>query len=138
MNIGAKWAITPDKARPLLGGADESAFAEWQADPEHAVMDKATLTRISLVIGIFKGLNISFGQPLADRWITAPNERPLFGGQAPIDFMVDYGENAPGAAVGGCVERRQLMIYRMGTFEECRNLPSTALTELRPGGQTYV
>jgi hypothetical protein len=44
------------------------------------------------VIGIFKGLNTSFGQPLADRWITAPNDGPLFSGQSPLDFMAKHGE----------------------------------------------
>ena len=49
------------------------------------------MTRISLAIGIFKALNICFGEALADRWVTLKNRGLLFAGQAPIDFMIERG-----------------------------------------------
>ena len=48
--------------------------------------------RISLVIGIYKALNIYFGEPWADRWVTLENRGPLFAGQAPIEYMVRHGQ----------------------------------------------
>jgi hypothetical protein len=55
-------------------------------------LDQDTLTRISLVIGIYKALNIYFSKPLADRWITLRNRGPLFGGATPLEFMLRKGQ----------------------------------------------
>jgi hypothetical protein len=66
------------------------------------------LTRISLVIGIYKALNIYFGKPWADRWITLENRGPLFAGQSPIDYMLRHGQ--PGMAE----VRRMLDAWRGG------------------------
>jgi hypothetical protein len=62
-----------------------------QADPHGASLDQEIMTRISLAIGIFKALNICFGEALADRWVTLKNRGLLFAGQAPIDFMIERG-----------------------------------------------
>lgn len=93
INVAAEWAITADQARALLGGVDEAIYAAWQANPERVALDEATLTRVSLAIGIYKALNNDFGPPLADQWITAPNSGSLFAGIAPIEFMIERGES---------------------------------------------
>ncbi len=54
----------------LLGGVASSTFYAWKTRPKGKQLDQDTLTRISLVIGIYKALNIYFGKPWADRWIT--------------------------------------------------------------------
>ena len=96
------------QARGLLGGVASSTFHAWKTRPKGKQLDQDTLTRISLVIGIYKALNIYFGKPWADRWITLENRGPLFAGQAPIDYMLRQGQ--PGMAE----VRRMLDAWRGG------------------------
>ena len=92
VNIARKWDLTEAQARGLLGGVASSTFHAWKTRPRGRQLDQDTLTRISLVIGIYKALNIYFGKPWADRWVTLQNRGPLFAGQAPIDYMLRNGQ----------------------------------------------
>ncbi|MEO8883232.1 MAG: hypothetical protein ABI377_07485 [Devosia sp.] len=40
-----------------------------------------TLTRVSALVGIFKGLRLLFSQPLSDEWVRLPNQGPLYAGR---------------------------------------------------------
>jgi Protein of unknown function (DUF2384) len=91
VNIASKWGLTEPQARGLLGGIVSSTYHAWKNDPAHPTLNQDQLTRISLVIGIYKALQIYFGEPWADRWVTLGNRGPLFGGQAPIDYMLRDG-----------------------------------------------
>jgi hypothetical protein len=53
------------------------AFYEWKRKAR-APLDQDRLTRISVLTGIFKALNILYSKKLADRWIQLPNENPMF------------------------------------------------------------
>lgn len=57
------------------------------SNPDKGVLDKNAMTRISLIMGIDKALHPYFG-PVADHWITNPNDGPLFEGASPIEYMV--------------------------------------------------
>ena len=83
--------MTEEQARGFLGAVDVPTYLTWLADPHGTSLDQEILTRITLAIGIFKALNICFGETLADRWVTLKNRGLLFGGQAPIDFMIERG-----------------------------------------------
>jgi len=108
LNIAAKWGLTETQARGLLGGVASSTFHAWKTNPRGKKLDQDSLTRISLVIGIYKALNIYFGKPWADRWVTLGNRGPLFGGGAPLDYMLRHGQP-------GMVEvRRMLDAWRGG------------------------
>jgi hypothetical protein len=76
----------------LLGGIASSTFHAWKKEPLGKRLDQDTLMRISLVIGIYKALNIYFGKPWADRWVVLANRGPIFAGQAPIDYMLRQGQ----------------------------------------------
>ena len=89
-NIAEEWNLSESQVRGLLGGISSSTLHAWKSNPDKRVLDKNTLTRISLIIGIYKGLHTYFGDP-GDYWITHPNDAPLFGGAVPIDFMVSAG-----------------------------------------------
>ena len=108
VNVTRKWDLNEIQARGLLGGVASSTFHAWKTKPKGKQLDQDTLTRISLVIGIYKALNIYFGKPWADRWITLENRGPLFAGQAPIDYMLRQGQ--PGMAE----VRRMLDAWRGG------------------------
>jgi hypothetical protein len=108
VNISAKWGLNEAQARGLLGGVASSTFHAWKTNPRGKRLDQDVLTRISLVIGIYKALNIYFGKPWADRWVTLENRGPLFSGHAPIDYMLRHGQP-------GMVEvRRMLDMWRGG------------------------
>ncbi len=92
VNIAHKWNLNESQARGLLGGVASSTFHVWKTRPRGRQLDQDTLTRISLVIGIYKALNIYFGKPWADRWITLPNRGVLFAGLAPVDYMIRNGQ----------------------------------------------
>ena len=49
------------------------------------------LTRISALIGVYKGLHLLFVDAMADRWPRLPNRGPLFAGLSPIDSMIRGG-----------------------------------------------
>jgi len=108
VNIAAKWGLTEAQARGLLGGVASSTFHAWKTNPRGKRLDQDTLMRISLVIGIYKALQIYFGKPWADRWVTLENRGPMFAGRTPIDTMLRQGQP-------GMVEvRRMLDAWRGG------------------------
>jgi hypothetical protein len=90
-SICEKWGLNETLARGLLGDVASSTFYSWKAAPEGKTLEQDTLTRISLVIGIYKALNLYFGKELADRWITLANRGTPFDGQTPIEFMIRFG-----------------------------------------------
>jgi hypothetical protein len=92
VSIAGKWQLTEAQARGLLGGIASSTFHDWKTKPRARRLDQDTLMRISLVIGIYKALNIYFSESLADRWVVLGNRGPLFAGQAPIDYMLRQGQ----------------------------------------------
>jgi hypothetical protein len=49
------------------------------------------MTRISLLTGIFKALNILYGKRLSDRWMKLLNENAMFQGRTPLDYMLSGG-----------------------------------------------
>src|SRR3954447_1614278 len=91
-NIAKKWGLNEEQSRGLLGGIASSTFHSWRTSPEKVKLHQDTLMRISLLIGIYKSLNIYFGKPWSDRWIVLGNRGPLFNGQAPIDYMLMHGQ----------------------------------------------
>jgi hypothetical protein len=92
LNIAEKWGLSEVQVRGLLGGIASSTFHAWKTQPRGKKLDQDTLTRISLVVGIYKGLNIYFGKPWADRWVVLANRGPMFAGHPPIDYMLRQGQ----------------------------------------------
>jgi Protein of unknown function (DUF2384) len=92
VKISEEWGLSEAQARGLLGGIASSTFHAWKTDPGGKRLDQDTLMRISLILGIYKALNIYFGKPWADRWIVLENRGPMFGGHAPVDHMLRYGQ----------------------------------------------
>jgi hypothetical protein len=89
-NIMRRWAVRDADARVLLGGVTNGPYYQLKRDPSR-VLDVDRLTRVSLLVGIFKALNILYSGNLADRWIQMPNTNRLFGGQPPLDYLLRGG-----------------------------------------------
>jgi Antitoxin Xre-like helix-turn-helix domain/Antitoxin Xre/MbcA/ParS C-terminal toxin-binding domain len=107
INIARKWKLNEEQSRALLGGLASSTYHAWRLNPKRT-LDQDTLTRISLLIGIYKALHIYFGKAWADRWVTLENRGPLFAGRTPVAFMMQRGQP-------GMIEvRRMLDTWRGG------------------------
>ncbi|MFN3673427.1 MAG: antitoxin Xre-like helix-turn-helix domain-containing protein [Bosea sp. (in: a-proteobacteria)] len=79
------WQISDAVARELLGGLSARSYARWKAG-EPGRIDRDLATRLSLLMGIHKGLRILFTEPARGyAWISAPND--AFGQRAPIEIM---------------------------------------------------
>lgn len=84
------WKVRDEDARILLGGLSNGPYYKWRKEPDRT-LDADVLTRISYLIGIFKALNILYGETLADEWVRLPNRNPIFGGKTPLAYMMSGG-----------------------------------------------
>ncbi len=110
LQIMDKWGIKDPDARQLLGGVSSGSYYGWKKESKRGsgrVLDQDTLIRISILLGIFKALNILYSERLADAWVTLPNRNPMFRGQSPLSYMIERGQ--PGMLVV-----RQLLDARRG------------------------
>jgi hypothetical protein len=90
LKIRELWELRDEDARQLLGGISNGAFYELKKKAR-GTLDQDRLTRISILTGIFKGLNILYSKKLADRWVQLPNENPMFEGETPLTYMIKGG-----------------------------------------------
>src|SRR5207253_5922611 len=90
LKIRELWESRDEDARQLLGGISNGAFYELKRKAR-GTLDQDRLTRISILTGIFKGLNVLYSKKLADRWIQLPNENPMFRGETPLTYMSKGG-----------------------------------------------
>jgi hypothetical protein len=102
--IVSHWGIRSEDARDLLGGMSNGTYFGLN---ETSVLDLDQLTRVSLLIGIYKALNILYGRKLADAWITLPNTNLMFGGDTPLNYLKKGG-------IPAFMRVRQLLDARRG------------------------
>ena len=88
--IAQAWQLRDESARQLLGGVSNGVYYQLKRGQKKS-LDQDRLTRISLIAGIFKALNILYSRKLADAWINLPNSNPLFEGEAPLAYMIRGG-----------------------------------------------
>jgi hypothetical protein len=86
MRIAARWKVRDDDTRALLGGISSGSFYALKSGASKT-LDEDQLTRISLLVGIFKALHILYSEKLANAWIALPNTNPMFGGDTPLNYM---------------------------------------------------
>ena len=55
------------------------------------MLSQDQLTRVSALVGVFKGLHLLFADDTADDWVRRPNAGPLFDRRTPIDAMIEGG-----------------------------------------------
>jgi hypothetical protein len=108
--LTSHWKLRDEDARGLIGGISNGSFyqlkrATTKADSK--TLDQDKLTRISLLVGVFKALNILYSTKLADAWVQLPNSNPIFGGRTPLAYMLKGG-------VPSMLRIRQLLDARRG------------------------
>ncbi len=85
------WRLTAPEVSALLGDVSERTWFRMKKGGWSGTLSQDTLTRISALVGIFKGLRLLFSEPLSDEWVRAANQGPLFGGRRPLDAMIEGG-----------------------------------------------
>jgi hypothetical protein len=85
------WHLPSSQIGALLGDISERTWFRMKSGQWSGVLSQDGLTRISALVGIFKGLRLLFSEPLADDWVRLPNKDPLFGGRRPLDAMIEGG-----------------------------------------------
>ena len=84
------WEIRDEAARQLLGGVSNGVYYQLKRG-QKKTLDQDKLTRISLLLGIFKALNILYSRKLADSWVTLANSNSMFAGEPPIAYLIRGG-----------------------------------------------
>jgi hypothetical protein len=88
-NIARDWNLSVEEQIILLGSPGRSTFFKWKSTPQTARLGRDTLERLSLLLGIYKALQILLPQPsAADGWVKRPNSAPPFGGKRALDRML--------------------------------------------------
>lgn len=85
------WHLTNAEICTLIGDVSERTWFRMKKSNWDGALSQDSLTRISALIGIFKGLRLLFSERLADEWIRLPNKGPLYGGRRPLDIMIEGG-----------------------------------------------
>jgi hypothetical protein len=85
------WRLTSAEVVALLGDVSERTWFRMKKGEWSGLLSQDTLTRISALVGIFKGLRLLFSEPLSDQWVRLPNKGPLYAGQRPLDAMIEGG-----------------------------------------------
>jgi uncharacterized protein (DUF2384 family) len=104
--IVENWDLKNEDAMALLGGVSHGRYYELKRTHK-SVLTQDELTRISLLIGIFKSLNILFSRKLANQWISRPNSNPMFSNAPPLVLLVQSG-------MPGMLTVRRLLDSRRG------------------------
>jgi hypothetical protein len=114
--LTSHWKLRDEDARGLIGGISNGSFYQLKRSATKTsnaktldvkTLDQDKLTRVSLLVGIFKALNILYGTKLADAWVQLPNTNPIFGGETPLAYMLKGG-------VPSMLRVRQLLDARRG------------------------
>jgi|SRR6185295_730305 uncharacterized protein (DUF2384 family) len=85
--IAEYWELKNEDGMALLGGISSGRYYELKKSRK-GILSRDELTSISLLIGIFKALNILFSRKLANQWVSRPNTNPLFHNATPLAAMV--------------------------------------------------
>ena len=105
--IVEKWQLKKEDAMVLLGGISNGRYYDLKRNQKTAILTQDELTRVSLLIGIFKALNILFSQKLANQWVSRPNHNQLFQDVPPLVYLTRGG-------MLGLIAVRRLLDSRRG------------------------
>ena len=87
--LAQHWGLSNQQAAMLLGVSGSS----WDRIKKGSrpSLNQDQLTRVSALVGAYKGLHLLFADQMADRWPGLQNKGPLFDGRTPIDAMIEGG-----------------------------------------------
>jgi hypothetical protein len=91
LRLSAIWRLTARQSLALLGEGSERTWFRIKAREWDGVLSQDSLTRVSALVGLYKGLHLLFSDPLADEWVLRPNTEDVFENQSPLNFMIAGG-----------------------------------------------
>ena len=106
LRIAERWKLRDGDTRALLGGISTGSFYGLK-NGSSKKLDEDQLTRVSLLFGIYKALNILYSRKLADAWMSLPNANPIFSGDSPLSHAKKGG-------IPALLRVRQLLDARRG------------------------
>jgi hypothetical protein len=83
------WDLSNAEAAALLG-VSPSTLDRMKRGARPA-LSQDQLTRVSALVGVYKGLHLLFADETADEWARRPNLGPLFERDTPIQAMIEGG-----------------------------------------------
>jgi hypothetical protein len=90
LKLADHWSLSVDQRLALLGDISRPTYHNWQRG-KVGTLSRDQLERISLLLGIHKGLKLLFSDEAAGlRWFKSANRDLPFGGAAPLD-RAPYG-----------------------------------------------
>jgi hypothetical protein len=89
-NLTEHWALSNPSSAALLS-TSLSTWERIKRGGREEALSQDQFTRISALVGIYKGLHLLFAGDAADRWPRLANKGPIFEGSTPIDAMIRGG-----------------------------------------------
>lgn len=91
LKLADHWRLPVAERCTLLGDLPRPTYYNW-VNGKAGTLSRDQIERISLLLGIHKGLRLLFADAAAaDRWLRAANRDIEFGGRAPLDRMLGGG-----------------------------------------------
>jgi Antitoxin Xre-like helix-turn-helix domain/Antitoxin Xre/MbcA/ParS C-terminal toxin-binding domain len=87
--LAKAWGLSNGESAGLLG-VSPSSFDRIKRGYRPS-LSQDQLTRVSALVGIFKGLHLLFADSTADEWIRRANRGALFDRRTPIEAMIEGG-----------------------------------------------
>ena len=87
--LSKAWGLSNAEASSLLGVS--ASTLDRMKRGYRPILSQDQLTRVSALVGIFKGLHLLFVDQTADEWARRPNTGPLFDRETPIRAMIEGG-----------------------------------------------
>ena len=87
--LGKAWELSNAEASALLGVS--ASTLDRMKRGYRPTLSQDQLTRVSALVGIYKGLHLLFVDETADEWARRPNSGPLFDRETPIKAMIEGG-----------------------------------------------
>ena len=87
--LGKAWNLSNAEASALLGVS--ASTLDRVKRGYRPTLSQDQLTRVSALVGVYKGLHLLFVDETADEWARRPNRGPLFDRETPIQAMIEGG-----------------------------------------------
>ena len=89
LSLARAWGLSNAEAAALIG-VSASSFDRLKRGAQ-PTLSQDQLTRVSALVGVFKGLHLLFSDSTADDWVRRPNTGPLFDRKTPVEAMIEGG-----------------------------------------------
>ena len=87
--LSKAWGLSNAEASALL--AISASTLDRMKRGYRPTLSQDQLTRVSALVGIYKGLHLLFVDETADEWARRTNSGPLFDRETPIEAMIEGG-----------------------------------------------